>query len=252
MNKRTITYLVLACAVGLGWSASNAQVFPENHYLVYDVAEQYTVDLPIAVFDQFNPNFFTDFVMLDKFANPVEKNGEPMFNPMMHQTWWLIDDPGPEWTVLLANQFGTQTWYVTHGRYLVLPALKDEPGDPPPWNHYKCYNAVGDPLDLPVDLLDQWGTYAGIVAFPELFCNPCQKEVPNGVFPIVEPEVHLACYRLEPLMMVDYQATAFDQFGVWPITAFETCWLCVPSYKLSAIATTETRTWSDVKTLYRN
>ena len=252
MKRRAMALLLFVLLVVLWWSEGTPQIIiVENHYKVYEVPEAFKVIAPITLVDQFD-TFKTDSVLLDKFATPVEKNGTPVFDPFIHQTWWEIAQPQPGRDVLLDNQFGTQTWYVTHGRYLVLPALKDEPGDPPPWNHYKCYNAVGDPLDLPVDLVDQWGTYTGIVAFPELFCNPCQKEVPNGVFPIVEPEVHLACYRLEPLMMVDYQATAFDQFGVWPITAFETCWLCVPSYKLSAIATTETRTWSDVKTLYRN
>ena len=78
---------------------------------------------------------------------------------MIHQTWWLIDDPVPtcnERLVGLENQFGRQDWLVKDGRYLVLPAHKNMPGFPTYWNHYKCYEVVrGDTLNIAVHLDDQ-------------------------------------------------------------------------------------------------
>ena len=251
MKRTAVLIVTLVLVAGFGWTDGQAQL-PENHYLVYDVPDQWTYDVQLVIFDQFNPAFFADSFVLDKFATPVQKNGEPMFNAMMHQTWWQIHDPQPVWEVVLDNQFGLQTWQVTDGRYLVLPALKFDPSPIPPWNHYKCYDAVGPPVDIPVVLVDQFWTYEGIAALPEQFCNPCQKEVFEGeIYPIIEPEVHLACYRLEPAEIVAFAADAFDQFGMWPVMLEETCWLCLPTEKLQAEGTQQS-TWSDVKSLYRD
>ena len=43
---------------------------------------------------------------LDKFANPVDKNGEGIPDTTLHQTWWEIDDPQPVRAVEMANQLG--------------------------------------------------------------------------------------------------------------------------------------------------
>jgi hypothetical protein len=253
MRKELIIILALALVVGFCWGAS-AQIVPENHYLVYQLANQYPVDISLTLFDQFDEHFgefSTNNLVLDKFANPVGKNNEPIFNELIHQTWWQINDPQGVKEVGFLNQFGHQTWDVGDGRYLVLPALKDQPGDIPLWNHYKCYDAVGPSLDIEVLLHDQWGGFGSWAVDPVLFCNPCIKELANGErFEIVTPVAHLAVYRLEPTLLGNVPATAYDQFGMWPITAVEAIWLVLPTEKLTVVEN-ETRAWGSIKSLYR-
>jgi hypothetical protein len=254
MRQGLILLLAVVLVAGLSWTSSDAQVIDENHYLVYQVPEVFTVTGQILLADQFN-DYTTTFVTFDKFANPVSKNGEPMFDDLLHQTWWLIDDPVPpcsERLVALDNQFGRQDWLVDDGLYLVLPATKDMPGVPPPtWNHYKCYDAIGPVLNTPVVLMDQFGTYNMTVTEPVLFCNPCLKEFNGEVHPIVNPEAHLACYLLEgDWTPVTHMPWLYDQFGEWQIHVHEPCWLCVPSLKLTVVGM-EQSTWGSVKSLYR-
>ena len=253
MWKGMILSLAFVLVVCLCWEVG-AQNIPENHYLVYDIEQQYTVDISVTLFDQFDQwfgDFSTNLLIMDKFANPVDKNGEGMFNELVHQTWWLIDDPQDNKQVGILNQFGHQTWDVGNGRYLVLPALKDQPGDIPLWNHYKCYDAEGPPVDFPVLLHDQWGGFTTVAVNPVLFCNPCIKELADGErYEIVTPESHLAVYRLEPTLLGDVPATAYDQFGIWDINALEAIWLVLPTEKLTVVEN-EARTWGGVKSLYR-
>ena len=208
MRKEVIAVLSLALVVGFCWGAS-AQNVPENHYLVYDIAQPHTADIFVRLFDQFDEHFpeifSTNMLIMEKFANPVDKNNEGYFNELIHQTWWLIDDPQGNKEVGILNQFGHQIWDVGNGRYLILPALKDMPGGGvPPWNHYKCYDATGPALDVPVILHDQWGGFSSVVVDPVLFCNPCVKELANGeVFQPLSPEAHLAVYRLDQTLAGD-------------------------------------------------
>jgi hypothetical protein len=244
-----VLLLSLVLALALPFATGSAQMMPENHYLVYDVPETYTFTGQIALFDQFR-FFCTTEVFLDKMANPVEKNGEMIWDPMLHQTWWTLHDPQSVWWTTIENQFGDQVWKVKDGRFLVLPALKNDPGTVPPWNHYKCYDAVGPALNMTVTLVDQFGTYEMMAMEPVLFCNPVEKCVNGITYPIIEPMTHLACYRLEPPTPASVQPVMmYDQFGDWQVTPLEPCWLCVPSMKLHTVPTHES-TWGKIKELY--
>jgi hypothetical protein len=62
-------------------------------------------------FDQFFPHNTTNFLVMDKFANPVMKNDEPFFDPLIHQAWSQNKDPQDIKEVGLLNQFGHKhTW----------------------------------------------------------------------------------------------------------------------------------------------
>lgn len=245
---RGLRLLLVVVVIGVWFGIGSAQMLPENHYLVYEVPETYVFAGNIALFDQFR-FICADEVWLDKFANPVEKNGEPMFDPMLHQTWWTLHDPQSIWITTIENQFGNAIWQVKDGRYLVLPALKNQPGMPPPWNHYKCYDAVGPAVNIPVTLYDQFGIYQMVATTPVLFCNPVEKCVNGVTYPIINPEMHLACYLLEPPMAFGMPVTAFDQFGDWQVTPLEPCWLCLPTMKLFTVPNEES-TWGKIKSLY--
>jgi hypothetical protein len=241
-------FLSLVFVAGLCVDGGWAQVLPENHYLVYDVPEAYTFGANIELLDQFR-YFQTAAVVLDLFANPVMKNNEPIFDPLVHQTWWMLNDPQSIWWTTLQNQFGVQRWQVKDGRFLVLPALKNQSGPVPPWNHYKCYDAMGPALNIPVMLVDQFRSYSMVVTTPVLFCNPVEKKVDGVLYPIVHHETHLACYMLEPPMQYGLPVMAFDQFGDWHVTPIEPCWLCLPTLKLETVPGEET-TWGKIKSLW--
>lgn len=260
MRKVVMVFLSLILVLGL-CGVAGAQFFPENHYLVYQLAFPYDIAITVTLFDQFDEyidppiGFVTNNLSMDKFANPVMKNGEDYFNQDIHQTWWQIHDPQPVKKVDFYNQFGEQTWYVGDGRYLVLPAFKNQPGDDYPyWNHYKCYDATGPDVFYQVDLMDQWGgPHFSAAVFPVLFCNPCIKELADGIrYEIVDSFPHLAVYQLDPTIGFEQPNTAdaTDQFGTWDIVAPEAIWLAVPSDKLFVVGN-ETRTWGAVKSLYR-
>lgn len=170
----------------------------ENRYLVYRVMETVPLSVGVVLADQFGIHQQPGLV-LEWFDTPVQKDQEPIFDPNLHHTWWRIDNPEPVRDVLVDNQFGPQSLTVRNGEYLLAPALKQVPGgDPPLANHYECYQAQGPPVDRPVVLTDQFGTYTATVRFPVQFCNPVEKTHEGVVYPPVDPEIHLTCYQLDP------------------------------------------------------
>ena len=238
--------LTLACAI-----CAQAQPWPEeNHYKVYNIDPPYTFTGDIQLSDQFG-GYNVNLLVLEKFANPVQKNGEPIIFFETHHTWWHVDLVGSGWSILVENQFGEQAWQVEDPQYLVLPARKYEPGPPLQNNHYLAYEASGAPVNLPVNLADQFGVVDVIAMEPVYFLNPVEKVVDGVLYPILDPEAHLACYRIEPPMAYDIQVLAFDQFGIWDFLVLDHDCLCVPSWKRQVV-TTEARTWSDVKGLYHD
>jgi len=250
--KRTATRaFVLLLLLGLVWSNAQAQVGPaEDHFKVYDASPGITVPGPVVLTDQFGTLTF-DTLDLTNFATPVQKNGEPTYDLRRHQTWYRISQLMPTRQVILENQFGAQTWYVKDAAFLVTPALKNETGELPVANHYECYKALGPSLDVPVQLLDQFGNRSAVLLEPVLFCNPVEKQVAGVVYPIVDPHAHLACYRMDPQLQYDIPIVAQDQFGVWQLHLTTDEWLCVPSLK-TYVTPAEQSTWGKIKARYSN
>ncbi|HOX27177.1 MAG TPA: hypothetical protein PLL30_15880 [Candidatus Krumholzibacteria bacterium] len=237
--------LTLACVM---CSHALAQWPLENHYKVYNVSPPFTFAGNLVLVDQFG-TYEPTALILTKFANPVAKNNEPIVFPENHHTWWSVDLVGSGWIVEVENQFGDQVWQVMNPRYLVLPALKNQPGTLPQHNHYLAYEAVGQPVNLPVHLADQFGIADLVAAEPVYFLNPVEKIAEGQVYPILDPQAHLACYRIIPPMIYDISLVAFDQFGEWGVVALDHDCLCVPSWKREVVRT-EQRTWSELKSLF--
>jgi hypothetical protein len=237
--------LTLGCVV-----CAHAQWPEENHYKVYNVAPPVEYFGNIQLVDQFG-DYFVDRLVLEKFANPVSKNDEPILFPELHHTWWALDLVGEGWQIDLLNQFGLQSWQVGNPRFLVLPARKFEMGPPLPFNHYLAYEAFGEPIMLPVNLLDQFDVVDVVVLEPLYFLNPVDKVHEGATFPIVDPQAHLACYRIDPPLPYDIPIVAEDQFGQHDVVVLDHDCLCVPSWK-NIVIRTESRTWSDIKNLYRD
>jgi len=252
MRRATVLLALLLVSLSVPGNRAGAQWPEENHYKVYTLLEQYLHTGVIGLSDQFG-TYTVDVLVHDKFANPTEKNGEPIVFPEVHQTWWRIDPPipTPGWDVEVENQFGTFNWRVREAEYLVLPAQKNEPGPLPEHNHYLGYRVEGDALGVPVVLVDQFGTVSAVVTYPELLLTPVEKSVPGAIFPIIDPDAHLAVYRIDPPQVYQTTFVAFDQFGQWPNVANEHIWLCVPSWKRVITTPTEESTWGEIKSLFR-
>jgi hypothetical protein len=256
-----VTRILLSLAgvllvLSFGGSAAVAQPgVPIDHYHVYNVEPNYPLNLPVLLRDQFGQGP-VHALYLDRFANPVSKNGEPIYNFDLHYAWWRIDSPEPPRAALIGNQFGQdQLFLLGDAVYLLNPALKNAPIPGPPIpdaNHYKCYVAQGPPIQRPVTLIDQFGQRTGLVMEPQLLCNPAEKVAPDGrVYPIVDPLAHLACYRIDPpLSYIGIGAVMIDQFFTGDIRFKDDCLLCVPSTK-NVIVPTLPQTWGRVKDLYR-
>ena len=234
--RRLTLLLVLALSTGLMWTNGSAAVVMENHYMAYSfIGGGASVTGPIILTDQFGTTQHT-FALLERFANPVDKNHEGIFDPLFHQTWWAIDDPQVPRTVVVTNQFGSYTWTVQDGRYLVLPATKNQtPPEPPPQdilNHYKCYDATGPILQETVSLVDQFLNLVEFPLLPLYLCNPVQKQSPltGEVTEIVDPDMHLACYQMVGFN-VFVSLTSADQFGARTMSDLFSEFFCVPSQK---------------------
>ena len=253
--SQTVAILLWILLVQVTPAQSQDPTFLDNHYLVYMVPAvpvRISVPGPITLDDQWGSSEHPE-VFLEQFANPVDKNGEGIINEFLHQTWWLIDDPQPGRRVEIDNQFGRQTLFVKDAKYLVLPSAKNTTAPLPEGSgqHYKCYDANGAYQGLPVTLQDQWEAMTGTVAKPQYFCNPTFKTFQGITTPTLNDSLHMACYQIEPPMMLQQFFQAWDQFGVWePLMAVQTEWLCVPTAKLNFIAVQE-ETWGNIKKLFR-
>ena len=228
-----------------------------EHFKVYNTHGPTAPLPPVYLYDQFVGEF-VQILFLDRFANPVNKNNEGLTDTTTHLSWWRIDHPEPSRHILVTNQFGQdQEWFLGDARWLLAPALKNpQPGPVPPdppstINHFKCYDAKGAPLFKPVDLEDQFGHRTAVVDTPVCFCNPVEKDLPDGIrYPILDPITHLACYRIDPMLFYGITVLIRDQFFFGPIYLEDDCLLCVPSLKQEVVPT-DPGTWGHVKALYR-
>ncbi len=256
-NRIRIMCVAAAVAVLLVGAGVRAQQLPtENHYKLYDygVGDSLFYRSFLTLSDQFG-QFQVDSVMLEELANPVDKNGEGIVDPIAHQTWWvLFPQYSSMFTALITDQFGSQYWTMVGPRWLVLPALKNptDPGAGPPLrNHYLCYQAVGASPDVAVTLIDQFGTVSTLVAEALVFCNPVEKKLSDGtVYPVVDQCAHLACYSITDTGQYGFPVSTLDQFGGRTADVGGSWLLCVPAHKNEATPVQES-TWGKLKTLFR-
>jgi hypothetical protein len=107
----------------------------------------------------------------------------------------------------------------------------------PPVDHQLCYNASGSQFKIPtgVRLINQFspnGFVPNISPAVVVHCNPVQKTVSGGIYPITNPNAHLACY---PISVTSTQPTptvvVTNQFGSATLVPSQPNILCVPSWK---------------------
>ena len=225
-----------------------------DHYLIYQVMQPYTVSPGhVQLIDQFGAYDPDTLFSMVAFGNPVDKNGEGILDPMAHLSVYRFPTISTDaFGIGVTDQFGYNYWRVKDAIMLLLPALKDQPGEPPLKDHYLCYQVIDGPtLDIGVHLTDQWGSGTHVLGQAILWCNPVEKIVDGFPFPIVNPNHHLAVYEL--VNLADMPLTPFyfvDQFFHDNNEAFLPWVLAVPAQKEFPVPVEES-TWGRIKALYR-
>ncbi len=258
IRKFAIRFFVLALTLVLGATMASAQGSGGppgiDHYKVYRLLPPINSLHPVYVRDQFGQSNHVarEFSW---FSTPVMKDGFPLFDPILHYDWWLIEGNPIAGTVFATNQFGPeQELKLKQSRFLLLPSLKfpDPTMQLPPRNHYKCYEVEGAAPNRLVNLQDQFGQNQAHVDSARIFCTPAEKVTGDGqVYPIYNPEAHLVCYRIVKTPPTPPQTIlARDQFGFWQAQIAEAEYLCVPSFK-TGVVSVEEKSWGSVKAIYR-
>lgn len=107
----------------------------------------------------------------------------------------------------------------------------------PTIDHQLCYYASAQGFQPPssVQLLNQLSSTAGfpgIIGALQFNCNPVQKTLASGpIFPITNPNAHLACFGLNAPTQPTYAVTVTNQFGTAQLLTAQPNQLCLPTWK---------------------
>lgn len=251
-----LALVVIASSVTISPGQISPPLVNEDHFQTYKLFYNFQTYEVVKLRDQFDAYEVTN-ERLELLGNPAMKNEEPIIDGRRHHTWWAIDTGvSAVRKISVTHQFGNYELIVRAARFLVLPANKylaipDLPAPLPDANHYLCYDAVGDTLNIPVVIQDQFGTGSILIKQPRYFCNPVEKTLIDGtIFPILDYDAHLTCYDIETGMPAPQADILLqDQFHYTSNVAMEPCWFCIPSIKERVVGTEES-TWGRIKALY--
>jgi hypothetical protein len=106
----------------------------------------------------------------------------------------------------------------------------------PPVDHQLCYNAYGSQFQIPtgIRLINQFspnGFVPVITSTVAVHCNPVQKTANGVVYPITNPNGHLACYPITASTQPTPTVVVTNQFGSAELVPSQPNLLCVPSWK---------------------
>ena len=126
-------------------------------------AEGEEIDLVVSLEDQFE----AAEARVDeptRFCSPVDKDGGGIPDPGAHLTCYEIERGGDDdddddrsalrREVVVENLFGEQVLTTARPRSLCVPSRKNEAPSDLVLDHFKCYQARGDALNVRVDLAD--------------------------------------------------------------------------------------------------
>jgi hypothetical protein len=106
---------------------------------------------------------------------------------------------------------------------------------PPPVDHQLCYNASSQ-FAIPggIRLINQFSPNGFIPVISSalvMHCNPVQKVASGRVFPITNPDAHLACFPLRAPTQPTRTVVVANQFGSATLVPSQPDLFCVPSWK---------------------
>ncbi|MFZ2070070.1 MAG: hypothetical protein WAV32_00365 [Halobacteriota archaeon] len=203
----------------------NAKEFQLDYFQIYDLEVPKDVrelSPPVMLKGQFDQESeWAKPQFLKKFANPVSKNDEAIFDKNAHLTWYSLYsyDPTIRRNVKVANQFGEQEIVIYGVVGLLVPARKRKPrsvfSDPTKLDHYKIYRVIdGQGVGESFRFEDQFHAREAKVYNPVAFAVPVSKEHHGRVFPIHNTNAHLTIYKVKPSKDMPDVIDAHDQFGL--------------------------------------
>jgi hypothetical protein len=139
--------------------------------------------------------------LLDFFANPVSKNGEPLYDKNAHLAWYRGVQPRePRRQVVVENQFGKFDIRTGTGYGLLAPTQKLEKGSvfPDELDHYKVYRLL-DVERVPgngLTLRDQFRSEEVKLHLPLYFAVPVTKRHGDKTYPIHNTRAHLLIFSI--------------------------------------------------------
>jgi hypothetical protein len=222
----------------------NAKDFELDYFQLYDIENPEDISRyspSVRLKGQFDEEpEWARLQVLKKFANPVSKNGEEVFDKNAHVTLYNLysSDQRIIRHVTVANQFGEQEIVIYHAVGLLAPALKARQGrrftQPTKLDHYKVYRVInGQQVEKSVKLEDQFHARATKVRHPIALAVPVTKEHYGHVHAIHNPKAHLVIYLVEHSKDMPDVIHARDQFGIHPYLKMGVSYLlAVPSKKV--------------------
>jgi hypothetical protein len=208
-----------------------------NHFLCYQITTSTPVSVTVRTQDQFdNRPKRTRVSESVQLCNPVQKTHDTVVTDILFPNDHLIAyrigaHSTLSLTVQVKNQFGTQQLKVYRpAEVLLVPTRKLPHGKPQNTDHFKCYFAEGQPLNIQVGLKDQFQQGNTTVLQPFALCNPARKYHNDQWTEVLHPTAHLVCYQIQPLTFSKTVETR-NQFRKETITTTAAGLLCVPSRK---------------------
>jgi hypothetical protein len=211
-----------------------------DHFKCYGTKGK-PLDTPVALQDQFGAE--RDVMVLDpvRFCNPVAKIHDDQVTKIRNEDHHLLFyriksvEQSATRVVRVSNQFGKKREIaVSKATFLAVPTQKIYPGEHPPprdLDHFKCYEAKGEPIAVTVGLKDQFNHEPQVrVHVPFALCNPVAKKHENKETKILNPDAHLMCYKIETKSF-DTKVKIRNQFGEAELPIQQADVLCVPTHK---------------------
>jgi hypothetical protein len=154
-------------------------------------------------------------LVLDHFATPVSKNGEPIHDRHAHFAWYSgVQPPEPKRAVRVENQFGTFRICIASGQGLLVPTQKIEEGSqyPDALDHYKVYRLVEVDIvqKTRANLRDQFGPSRVRLLAPLYFAVPVEKRHDTKEFTVQNDRAHLLLFAIKT---VDVEETT--KVNIW-------------------------------------
>lgn len=139
--------------------------------------------------------------VLDHFATPVVKNGEPLHDRHAHLVWYRgVQPPEPARAITLKHQFGTLKIRTGVGQGLLVPTQKIGQGSqyPDALDHYKAYRLldVDSVQKTSVSLRDEFGASRVRMLAPFYFAVPVDKRHGTKAFKTLNARAHLLIYAI--------------------------------------------------------
>jgi len=199
---------------------------------------------PVYLKGQFDSGIEADLTLQYYFANPARKNGEPIYDPNAHLTFYKLtqERPEPQRLVQVENQFGRREIRLSRSFALLAPAQKIRMKRPEFLAHFKLYQVL-QPESAGVAVVELGDQFVRRekVRIKELiaFGVPVIKKYRDQTFGIENKKAHLMIYRItsiEPSQLPQHRGIR-DQFSGFtepyrPVSFVRSYALAVPTIKL--------------------